>query len=435
MSSRIRKLAARQVLDSRGDPTVEVTIVLENGLSASASVPSGASTSRHEACELRDGPGGGYQGRSVLRAVRNVNTELAAALRGWDVRDQSALDRRMIDLDGTADKSRLGANAILGVSMAAARAAAASDGVPLWRHLAEIGTGGRRAMLPVPMINMISGGLHAGRNIEFQDFLIIPHRFSSFAAALEAAVRIYRCIGGVLRAEGRAPGGVADEGGFGPQLESNDQALDFVMRGIEAAGFRPGEEVSIAIDAAASHFYDAGQYRLFCENRSLTAEAMAAMLGDWVCRYPIVSIEDPLAEDDWSGWKQITDALGRSCQLIGDDLFATNLRLLERGIREGVANAVLVKMNQIGTISETLRVVDRARTAGYAAVISARSGETEDSFLADLAVASGAGQIKIGSVTRSERLSKYNRLLEIEECGSISPEPGPAPDPFPGRIA
>jgi len=284
------------------------------------------------------------------------------------------------------------------------------------------------------MINMISGGLHAGRNIEFQDFLIVPHRFPSFAAALEAAVRIHRCIGVLLRAEGSASGGVADEGGFGPHLESNSQALDFVMRGIAAAGFRPGEEVSIAVDAAASHFYDAGQYRLPCENRSLTAEAMAAMLEEWVGRYPIVSIEDPLAEDDWSGWKQITSALGRSCQLIGDDLFATNLGRLERGIREGVANAVLVKMNQIGTLSETLQVIDRARTAGYAAVISARSGETEDSFLADLAVASGAGQIKIGSVTRSERLSKYNRLLEIEERESTSPEPGRAPDPFPGRI-
>ncbi|MBI3696522.1 MAG: phosphopyruvate hydratase [Acidobacteria bacterium] len=413
----IERLHARQVLDSRGDPTVEVEVTLEGGARASAMVPAGASTGRHEACELRDGPGGGYGGRSVMRAVGHVNTELARALAGADAREQAALDRRMIELDGTPNKSRLGANAILGVSMAVARAAAAGLGVPLWNYLA----GSRAARLPLPMINIISGGLHAGRNLEFQDFLVEPHGFPTCAAALEAAVRIHRKTGETLRAARYALTGVADEGGFGPRMKSNRAALDLLTRAIEAAGFESRRQVSIAIDVASSHFYRDGLYRLASEGRELTASGMGEMLAEWIDRYPVVSVEDPLAEDDWDGWREITARLGSGCRLVGDDLFATNIKRLERGIREGVANAVLVKMNQIGTLTETFEVIDRAREAGYAAVISARSGETEDSFLADLAVASGAGHIKVGSVTRSERLSKYNRLLAIEDEPAAPP--------------
>ncbi len=412
MSFRIHHLHARQVLDSRGDPTVEVDVTLENAVTASAMVPSGASTGTHEALELRDGEGGEYGGRGVRRAVGHVNQQIQAALQGFDARDQEAIDRRMIDLDGTPDKSRLGANAILGVSMAVARAAAAASGAPLWKYL----PGGRAASIPLPMINIISGGHHAGWNLEFQDFLIVPHGFSTFREALEAAVRVHRKMGELLRAGGHRITGVADEGGYGPYLKSNRAALDLLCRAIEAAGFEPGRQVSIALDVAASHFCEGGSYRL--ENRVVTPPDMTALFEEWAGAYPVVSIEDPLAEDDWAGWKLLTARLGggrRRLQLVGDDLFATNLRRLERGIQEGVANAVLVKMNQIGTLTETFQVIDRAREAGYNAVISARSGETEDSFLADLAVASGAGQIKIGSVTRSERLAKYNRVLRIEE--------------------
>ena len=431
MNFGIHKLWARQVLDSRGDPTIEVEVQLASGLTAAAMVPSGASTGTHEALELRDGEGGEYGGRSVLRAIANVNTELAAALAGFDARDQAKLDRRMIELDGTPNKSRLGANAILGVSMAVARGAAASIGVPLWKYIA----GSRRAAIPLPLINILSGGHHAGWNMEFQDFLIIPHGFPTFQAALEAAVRIHRQTGEMLRAAGHRLTGVADEGGYGPFLESNRAAVYMLTRAIEAAGFEAGAEVSIALDVAATHFHEGGLYRLASEGHDLTAAEMSDMLEDWVKRYPIVSIEDPLAEDDWDGWKHLTARFKavtarertpqkRTMQLVGDDLFATNLERLERGIRDGAATAVLVKMNQIGTLTETFEVIDRAREAGYRAVISARSGETEDPFLADLAVASGAGQIKIGSVTRSERLAKYNRLLRIEEAEGAGPFQG-----------
>jgi enolase len=422
MSFRIQKLRARQVLDSRGNPTIEVEAHLEGGVFAAAMVPSGASTGAHEAKELRDGAGGGYEGRSVLRAVGHVNRELAAALAGFDARDQEGLDRLMIELDGTPDKSRLGANAILGVSLAVARVAARAMGIPLWKRLA----GERAASIPLPMVNILSGGLHAGRNIEFQDFLVVPHGFPTFAAALEAAVRIHRRTEQMLRQAGHRLTGVADEGGLGPWLESNRAALDLLTRAIEAAGFEPGRQVSIALDVAATHFFQQGVYRLRSENRDLTALQICELLEEWVRRYPVVSIEDPLAEDDWDGWRTLTARLGARCRLVGDDLFATNPERLERGIREGVANSILVKMNQIGTLTETFRVIDRARQAGYAAIVSARSGETEDSFLADLAVGSGAGQIKIGSITRSERLAKYNRLLQIEEAPA-----GPAP--FVGR--
>jgi enolase len=411
-----------QVLDSRGHPTVEVAATLSDGTSACASVPSGASTGRHEAVELRDGAAGGYAGRSVNRAVANVEGEIAAALRGFAVEPHEALDRRLIELDGMPDKGRLGANAVLGVSVAVARAAAAALGLELWEYLGRIGSspsgtggGARQALLPVPMINILSGGLHAGRQIEFQDFLIVPHGFDSFAKALEAAAGVHRAMEAMLKSGGYALTGVADEGGLGPQLPSNEVALDYMVRAIEAAGYAPGRQVSLAIDVASSHFFDGGRYELRSEGRSLQPAEMIDLYEQWLGRYPILSIEDGLAEDDWEGWQAMTRRLGGKCRLIGDDFLVTNPERLERAIGTGAANAVLVKMNQIGTLTETFAVIDRARQAGFTAVVSARSGETEDSFLADLAVASGAGQIKVGSVTRSERLSKYNRLLRIED--------------------
>jgi len=409
MSVTIRDLRALEILDSRGNPTVMVEAELSDGATAGAKVPSGASTGKHEAVELRDGDPARYAGKGVRKAVENVHRVLAPALRGLDAADQAALDRRMIELDGTPDKSRLGANAILGVSCAVARAAARSGGVPLWRYLA----GERRAALPVPMVNILSGGLHAGRNVEFQDFLAVPSNFPTYAEALEAIAAVHRDARAVLEKRGYLLTGVADEGGWGPRLPTNETALDVM---VEAIG---GRSIAIAIDVASSHFYNDGKYELRTEGRSLASDRMIDLLAGWTARYPIVSIEDGLAEDDWTGWQKLTSALGGKVQLIGDDLFATNPGRLERGIRERAANAVLVKMNQIGTLTETFQVIDRASAAGFRAVISARSGETEDDFLADLAVASGAGQIKVGSITRSERLAKYNRLLEIESSRQV----------------
>ncbi len=410
MPSTIAELSALEILDSRGNPTVEVEMLLSGGVRASFQVPSGASTGRHEALELRDGPGGAYGGKSVRQACRNIEQVIAPAVKGRPVEDQAGLDRLLIELDASPDKSRLGGNALLGVSGVAARAAAAVAGVPLWKSLA----GSRAASIPVPMVNILSGGLHAGRQIDFQDFLALPDGFDTFSESLEAVVAIHRAMQRLLEADGYVLTGVADEGGLGPRLASNEKALDYMMRAIEAAGFIPGEQVSIAVDVASTHFYREGRYRLASEDRELEAAELIDLLADWVIRYPIVSIEDGLAEDDWEGWRLLTERLGGHCRLVGDDLFCTNPKRLERGIQEQAANAVLVKMNQIGTITETFQVIDRAREAGFGAVISARSGETEDSFLADLAVASGAGQIKVGSITRSERLSKYNRLLRIE---------------------
>ncbi|HKW97988.1 MAG TPA: phosphopyruvate hydratase [Bryobacteraceae bacterium] len=416
MSLTIRELRALEILDSRGNPTVMATAGLSDGTTASAKVPSGASTGSHEALELRDGDPAHYAGKGVQKAVANVANAIAPALAGMNAEDQRAVDRRMIELDGTPDKSRLGANAVLGVSCAVARAAARSRGVPLWRYLA----GDRTPALPVPMVNILSGGLHAGRNFEFQDFLAVPAGFPSYAAGLEAIVAVHRSARAVIGERGHVLTGVADEGGWGPRLPSNEAALDIMIAAIERAGFHPGREISIAIDVAASHFFRDGKYDLSSEGRSLTADEMILLLDGWVAHYPIVSIEDGLAEDDWTGWQKLTAQLGGKLQLIGDDLFVTNAARLERGIRDRAANAVLVKMNQIGTLTETFQVIDRAREAGFRAVISARSGETEDDFLADLAVASGAGQIKIGSITRSERLAKYNRLLEIEDSGAVA---------------
>jgi len=411
MSLTIGEIDALEILDSRGNPTVMVQVELSDATMSSAKVPSGASTGSHEAIELRDGDRARYDGKGVRHAVENVRRVLGPALRGAGAEDQRALDHRMIELDGTPDKSQLGANAILGVSCAVARAVARSRKVPLWRYLA----GDRRAVLPVPMVNILSGGLHAGQNFEFQDFLAIPLGFATFADALEAISAVHRAARVVLETRGYLLTGVADEGGWGPRLPTNETGLDVMVEAID----RAGHQMAIGVDVAASHFFDDAKYELRTEGRTLTPDEMIDLLTGWAARYPIVSIEDGLAEDDWPGWQRLTAALGARVQLIGDDLFATNPARLDRGIRERAANAVLVKMNQIGTLTETFEVIDRARAAGFRAVISARSGETEDDFLADLAVASGAGQIKVGSITRSERLAKYNRLLEIESAGGM----------------
>jgi enolase len=416
--SSIRRVSAREVLDSRGRPTVEVTVELDGGASGRASVPSGVSTGRYEAVELRDGDPDRYDGRGVLKAVGNVVDVLGPALLGMDALDQEAADRLLVELDGTPEKSRLGANAILGASLALARAGARARTVPLWRHLAAVT--GAEPQLPLPMVNMISGGLHAGRNLDLQDFLIIPLSAGSFGVALEQVVTVHGRLGAVLAARGLSTLR-ADEGGYGPELPNHTAALDLVCEAIEAAGLVPGEDVGIAIDAASTHFWDAdaGTYALQAEGRVMDAPELVELFADWCARYPIVSIEDPVSEDDWDGWALVTARLGDAVQLIGDDLFATNLGRLERGIAAGAANAVLVKMNQVGTLSETLTVIRRAHTAGMATVVSGRSGETEDPFMADLAVAARGGQCKIGSVTQSERLAKYNQLLRIE--GDLGP--------------
>ncbi|MBI4906861.1 MAG: phosphopyruvate hydratase [Acidobacteria bacterium] len=407
---RIAAVDAWEILDSRGNPTVAASCALRNGIRVQAHAPSGASTGTHEAVELRDRDPRRYCGKGVLRAVANVRERIAPAVAGFQVEDQAGVEGAMLALDGTADKSNLGANAILAVSCAVARAAAVARGIPLWRYLA----GGRAAKQPLPMTNILSGGLHAGHNMEFQDFLVMPQGIDGYPAQLEAIVAIHRQTRMLLEEAGCVLTGVADEGGWGPHLESNERALAILTAAIERAGYAPGDEVSIALDVAASHFYQDDAYHLRSEKRVLSNAEMVDLLADWAGRYPVRSIEDGLHEDDWAGWKILTDRLGASQQLVGDDFFTTNLARVDRGIREGCANAVLVKMNQIGTLTETFAVIDRAREAGYRAVISARSGETEDSFLADLATASGAGQIKIGSITRSERLAKYNRLLEID---------------------
>ena len=412
---RISAIRALEILDSRGNPTLLVQVELNGSIWGQAQVPSGASTGRHEAVELRDRDLSRFAGKGVRSAVENVEQQIAPALNGMSAEDQAAVDRRLIALDGTEDKSRLGRERDSGSLLRGGACSGPAEGVPLWRRLA----GKRKATIPMPMVNILSGGLHAGRNFEFQDFLAVPHGFPRYSDALRAVVAIHRATRELLEKEGHILTGVADEGGWGPRLQNNEAALDILTRAIAAAGFAPGEQVSIAIDAASTHFYADGQYNLASEGRSLTSAGMVQLLGDWVTRYPIVSIEDGLAEDDWDGWARLTAALGSRVQLVGDDLFTTNRKRLDRGISQGVANAVLVKMNQIGTLTETLDVVDQARAAGYRAVISARSGETEDSFLADLAVASGAGQIKVGSITRSERLAKYNRLLEIEKWAGL----------------
>jgi enolase len=412
-SDTIERVHAREVLDSRGHPTVEVEVRCRGGAWGRAIVPSGASTGAHEAKELRDGDPDRYGGKGVRKAVGHVREVIGPDLAGRPVTDQPALDARLCELDGTPDKSRLGANALLGVSLACAHAAAAVRGGPLWRSLDPDGT---RARLPLPMVNMISGGLHAGGNLDVQDFLFVPLAAAGYSAALETTVRVYRALARVLTVLGFEGVLVGDEGGFGPKLPNNRTALDCLTKAIEEAGLKPGTDAGIAIDVASTHFYKDGRY-LMTERKGKPRDAgqMIALLQSWVDDYPVVSIEDGLAEDDWDGWAALTAALGGRVQLIGDDLFVTNPGRLRRGVEAKVGNAVLVKLNQVGTLTETLTVIDAARSAGYRPVVSARSGETEDSTMADLAVGTGAGQIKIGSVARSERLAKYNQLLRIEE--------------------
>ena len=417
--SQIEHVHARQILDSRGNPTVEVDVVLRSGASGRAAVPSGASTGEFEATELRDG-GDRWLGKGVTQAVANVNGELAEALRGHDATDQAGLDQAMIDLDGTPNKGRLGANAILGVSLASAHAAAAEESLPLWRYL-----GGEDAhVLPVPMMNVLNGGAHADNRVDFQEFMVVPAGGKSFSDALRMGTETFHALKGRLHERGLSTAG-GDEGGFAPDLGSNEEALEVLVDGIEAAGYRPGEDVAIALDPATSELFDDGVYRLEHENRTLTSEEMAAYWADLAARYPIVSIEDGMDEEDWDGWKLLTDRVGDRLQLVGDDLFVTNPERLRRGIEAGVANSILVKVNQIGTLTETFEAVRIAREAGYSAVMSHRSGETEDVTIADLAVATGCGQIKTGAPSRSDRVAKYNQLLRIEEeLGRAAEYPG-----------
>lgn len=422
MSAAIVEVTGREILDSRGRPTVEASVRLRDGTCTFASVPAGASKGRHEAVELRDGEQHRYRGLGVRKAVENINAVIGPAVRGLDATAQEALDDVLLELDGTPSKSRLGANALLAVSLAVARAAAASLGVPLWRHLGGPGAN----TLPLPMVNIISGGLHAQGNVDFQDFLVMPVGASSFGHALEMTAEVYDATRDVLVDKGSSTL-KADEGGFGPLLQRNEAALDLLLDALERAGFEPGVDVAFAVDVAASHFYDAGtnRYEMRAERTSYESKQMAEMIASLVERYPIVSVEDGLSEDDWSGWEYLTSLVGGRVQLIGDDLFATNLERLERGIATGAANAVLVKMNQIGTLTETFAVVRRARESGFNTIVSARSGDTEDPALADLAVATNAGQIKIGSLAQSERLAKYNQLLRIEQAlGDASVFPG-----------
>jgi enolase len=407
--SQIETVHARQILDSRGNPTVEVELVLRSGAMGRAAVPSGASTGEFEATELRDG-GDAWGGKGVTKAVGNVNGEIAEAIRELDALDQSSLDRALIDLDGTPNKSRLGANAILGVSLAAARAAAAEENQPLWRYL-----GGETArVMPVPMMNVLNGGAHADNSVDFQEFMVVPVGASSFARGLQTGAEVFHALKKTLAKRGLNTA-VGDEGGFAPDLESNEAALGALLDGIEAAGYTPGDDVAIALDPATSEIYDDGAYDLASEGRKLSPEEMADYWADVSERYPILSIEDGMDEEDWQGWRALTERIGERVQLVGDDLFVTNTERLKRGIDSGVANSILIKVNQIGTLTETLAAIEMARSAGYTAVMSHRSGETEDTTIADLAVATDCGQIKTGAPARSERVAKYNQLLRIEE--------------------
>ncbi|SFD06635.1 enolase [Thiohalospira halophila DSM 15071] len=418
----ITRITAREILDSRGNPTVEADVTLACGATATASVPSGASTGSREALEMRDGDKSRYLGKGVRNAVANVNGPLAEGITGMDAGDQSALDRRMCDIDGTANKGELGANAILAVSLASARAAAAGRGLPLWQHLAD----GMPEILPVPMMNILNGGAHAENSVDLQEFMILPVGAPSLAEAVRYGAEVFHALKGVLNARGLATG-VGDEGGFAPDLPSNEAALETILEAIEKAGYRPGDDIALGLDVAASEFVEGGRYKLAAENRELDAEGMVGWLQGWVDQYPIVTIEDGLAEDDWEGWKALTEALGRRIQLVGDDLFVTNPAILREGIERGVANSILIKVNQIGTLTETMEAITVAREAGYTAVVSHRSGETEDTFIADLSVATGCGQIKTGSLSRSDRVAKYNQLLRIEEAlGAKARYPGRA---------
>ena len=407
----IFEIRGREVLDSRGNPTVEADVTLGGGTKGRAAVPSGASTGEHEAVELRDNDESRYKGKGVLTAVENVNGTIAEALAGMDAADQRTLDNKMIELDGTDNKSKLGANAILAVSMAAARAAAASLGLPLYRYLGGVNA----ALLPVPMMNILNGGAHADNNVDFQEFMVMPVGAQSFDEALRWGVETFHTLKSVLKKRGYNTA-VGDEGGFAPSLKSNVEAIELVIEAIQQAGYTPGEQIAIALDPAASELYQGGKYVFKKSDKSeKNSEQMVRFWSDWARKYPIVSLEDGLAEDDWDGWAMLTRELGSRIQLVGDDLFVTNTERLEEGIERGIANSILIKLNQIGTVSETLDAIDLARRNGYTSVISHRSGETEDAFIADFAVATGAGQIKTGSASRSDRIAKYNQLLRIEE--------------------
>jgi enolase len=409
--SKIRKLDALEILDSRGNPTIQVNVHLESGASGVAKVPSGASTGKREAVELRDGDKSRYGGKGVQRAVSNVLGEIQKAVVGMDT-DQAALDAKLVALDGTPNKGRLGANAILGVSVATARAAAAEKGIPLYRYLSDKDT----YVLPVPMLNVLNGGRHADNNVDFQEFMIAPVGAPSFAEALRAAAETFQALKDILHKKGYETS-VGDEGGFAPRLRSNEEPMELLLAAIQKAGYKPGDDVAINLDPAASEFFEGGAYVFKkSDNSKRTPGAMVALWADWLKRYPeIYSLEDGLAEDDWEGWKEATALLGQKIQLVGDDIFVTNTSIFEKGIREGIANSILIKLNQIGTVTETLQCIELARRNGYTAVVSHRSGETDDTTIADLTVATGTGQIKSGSACRGERVAKYNRLLEIEK--------------------
>ena len=408
----IESLQGREVLDSRGNPTVEAEVRLSGGALGRAAVPSGASTGEHEAVELRDGDARRYLGKGVRKAVENINGPIQKAAVGLNATDQALLDRRLIELDGTPNKSRLGANALLAVSLAAARAVAEALKLPLYRYLGGV----HATLLPVPMMNVINGGAHADNNVDFQEFMLVPLGAPRFSEALRMGVETFHRLKKVLGKRGYNTA-VGDEGGFAPHLKSNVEALEVLLEAIQAAGYRPGQDIAIALDPAASEFFEKGQYVFKKSDKSRkTSEQMVEFWADWAARYPIVSLEDGLAEDDWAGWKLLTERLGSKLQLVGDDLFVTNTERLARGIQQGVANSILIKVNQIGTLTETLEAIELARRNGYTAVVSHRSGETEDTFIADLVVATGAGQIKTGSASRTDRIAKYNQLLRIEEA-------------------
>ncbi|MFH1798374.1 MAG: phosphopyruvate hydratase [Candidatus Omnitrophota bacterium] len=411
MSTIIKKVIGREILDSRGNPTVEVDVILENGTLGRAAVPSGASTGEHEAVELRDGEKTRYMGKGVLKAVGNVNGEIAAKVTSMDAAEQATLDKTLIALDGTPNKGRLGANAILGVSMAAAKAAALAKNLPLFKYI-----GGEKAnILPVPMMNIINGGSHADNNVDLQEFMIMPLGAKSFKEALRMGTEVFHNLKKILSKRGLSTA-VGDEGGFAPNLRSNQEAVEIILEAIKAAGYKPGEDISIALDPASSEFFKEGQYFLKAESDvKKSSLQMVEFYSDWIEKYPIVSIEDGLAEDDWDGWKALTEKIGAKVQLVGDDLFVTNTQRLSQGIEKNIANSILIKVNQIGTLTETLAAILMAKKAGYTAVISHRSGETEDTTIAHLAVATGVGQIKTGSTCRTDRICKYNELLRIEE--------------------
>ena len=418
--SSIVDVIAREILDSRGNPTVEADVLLESGVMGRAAVPSGASTGEKEAVELRDGDPQRYLGKGVLRAVENVNTEICEAIIGLDAVEQALIDRTLVDLDGTETKARLGANATLAVSLAVAKAAAEESGLPLYRYLGGAG----RMQLPVPMMNVINGGAHANNSLDLQEFMIIPIGASSFAEALRCGAEVFHALKKLIHGKGM-PTTVGDEGGFAPNLPSNEAALQLIVQAIEGAGYAAGTQVAIGLDCASSEFFKEGRYRIESEGLTLSAAQFADYLAAWVEKYPILSIEDGMAENDWDGWEVLTDRLGDNVQLVGDDLFVTNTRILAEGIRRGVANSVLIKINQIGTLTETLAAIEMAKRAGYTAVVSHRSGETEDTIIADIAVAANALQIKTGSLSRSDRTAKYNQLLRIEEdLGESASYPG-----------